>query len=197
MNFSPTSGHFPPSGQRATPKVRMVEPAPAQTNGHAPHSAQPAAPTPTKAVADRPQSRVLLVEDNAKLVDTLVRGLREHGYRVDAALTGAAGEQQAATVAYDLVILDLMLPDKDGLEICRGLRRTGSRAPILILSALSATKDKVTGLDAGADDYLAKPFELDELLSRLRSADQATCANPRFRLVQRSGVARARHAELR
>ena len=112
---------------------------------------------------------VLLIEDNAKLVDSLTRGLRERGYTVDAAGTAAGGEQLASQHAYDVVILDLMLPDRDGLDVCRGLRRTGTRAPILILSALSATKDKVTGLDAGADDYLSKPFEFEELLSRLRA----------------------------
>ncbi|HMN40673.1 MAG TPA: response regulator transcription factor [Phycisphaerales bacterium] len=161
MSGYPVSGQVPPSGQRATPKVRApAEPPPVSDTA------------PVAAGRPRPEksdTRVLLVEDNAKLVDSLVRGLREHGYTVDAALTAAAGEKQAASVAYDLVILDLMLPDRDGLEVCRSLRKTGVRAPILILSALSSTREKVTGLDAGADDYLTKPFELDELLSRLRA----------------------------
>lgn len=152
-----------PSGQRATPKVRTpVDALPKMVAGPG-----PAAPVDGH---EAPAAlRVLLVEDNAKLVDTLVRGLRERGYVVDAAGTGSAGEQLAASHKYDLLILDLMLPDRDGLDLCRSLRRTGIRSPILILSALSATKDKVTGLDAGADDYLSKPFEFDELLSRLRA----------------------------
>lgn len=161
MSGYPVSGHIPPSGQRATPKVRVPTETPPSVD-----SAPSAAARPR---SEKSEARVLLVEDNAKLVDSLVRGLREHGYTVDAALTAAAGEKQAASVAYDLVILDLMLPDRDGLEVCRSLRKTGIRAPILILSALSSTREKVTGLDAGADDYLTKPFELDELLSRLRA----------------------------
>lgn len=152
---------IPPSGQRATPKVRTATDA-------IPHHVEGPGPQVRPPQTER-GARVLLVEDNAKLVDSLVRGLREHGYAVDAAATAAAGEQQAAGVAYDLVVLDLMLPDRDGLDVCRNLRKAGLRAPILILSALSATKDKVTGLDAGADDYLAKPFEFDELVSRLRA----------------------------
>jgi DNA-binding response OmpR family regulator len=151
-----------PSGLRATPKVRStVDSLPKHTDGAGPQAA----------ATDMPQAlhRVLLVEDNAKLVDSLVRGLRERGYAVDAAPTAGSGEQLAAKHKYDLVILDLMLPDRDGLDVCRGLRRTGLHAPILILSALSATKDKVTGLDAGADDYLTKPFEFEELVSRLRA----------------------------
>ncbi|HVU64729.1 MAG TPA: response regulator transcription factor [Phycisphaerales bacterium] len=164
MSGFSSPGHFQPSGQRATPKVRSIDSLPGHTEG-----AGLAASGATRAPGDKASARVLLIEDNAKLVDSLVRGLREHGYVADAALTGAAGEKQASTVAYDVVILDLMLPDRDGIEVCRSLRRSGIRAPILVLSALSATKDKVTGLDAGADDYLTKPFELDELLSRLRA----------------------------
>jgi DNA-binding response OmpR family regulator len=149
-------------GQRATPKLRSpVDVLPKHLDG--------AGPQVASAEAEPILHRVLLVEDNAKLVDSLVRGLRERGYAVDAAGTAASGEQLAAANKYDLVILDLMLPDRDGLDVCRGFRRTGVKAPILILSALSATKDKVTGLDAGADDYLSKPFEFDELLSRLRA----------------------------
>jgi DNA-binding response OmpR family regulator len=158
-----TMNPITPSGQRATPKVRTpVDSLPKSVEGPGPQM-------PSVDHEAPPAQRVLLVEDNAKLVDTLVRGLRERGYVVDAAGTAAGGEQLAADHKYDLVILDLMLPDRDGLDVCRGLRRSGVRAPILILSALSATKDKVTGLDAGADDYLTKPFEFDELLSRLRA----------------------------
>lgn len=152
-----------PSGQRATPKVRTaLDSLPKTVAGPGPE-------VPLDGHEAPAALRVLLVEDNAKLVDTLVRGLQERGYVVDAAGTGLAGEQLAASHKYDLVILDLMLPDRDGLDLCRALRSKGVRSPILILSALSATKDKVTGLDAGADDYLSKPFEFDELLSRLRA----------------------------
>ncbi len=151
-----------PSGQRATPKVRTPVDS---LRGHAAGGGAQAPPEQEAPAA----LRVLLVEDNAKLVETLVRGLRERGYVVDAAGTAAGGEQLAAENKYDLVILDLTLPDRDGLELCRGLRRTGVRSPILILSALPATKGTVTGLDAGADDSLTKPFEFDELLSRLRA----------------------------
>ncbi len=159
-----------PTGQRATPKVRTpTDNLPKQTEG----------PGPQVVVQEQEGAslRVLLVEDNAKLVDTMSRGLRERGYTVDAALTAADGEAMAGRHKYDLLILDLMLPDRDGLEVCKGLRRSGLRAPILILSALSATKDKVTGLDAGADDYLSKPFEFEELLSRLRALQRRGSAS--------------------
>ena len=151
-----------PSGLRATAKVRTpTDLLPKTTEG----------PGLQVVSVDREPVtlRVLLIEDNAKLVDTMTRGLRERGYAVESAMTAADGEALAARHKYDLLILDLMLPDRDGLEVCRGLRRAGHRSPILILSALSATQDKVTGLDAGADDYLTKPFEFEELLSRLRA----------------------------
>jgi DNA-binding response OmpR family regulator len=113
--------------------------------------------------------RVLVIEDNPKMAEAVQRGLREHGFAADISLSGFEGEDLAAVEPYDVVILDLMLPDRDGVEICRNLRRRQVSTPILMLTALSSTEDKVAGLDAGADDYLAKPFEFEELLARVRA----------------------------
>lgn len=109
------------------------------------------------------------------------QGLIESGYAVDVANTGHDGEQMAASQAYDVIVLDVMLPDQDGMQACANLRRRGVKTPILMLTALSTTGDKVKGLDAGADDYLTKPFEFDELLARVRAllrrgqAQSASC----------------------
>lgn len=113
--------------------------------------------------------RVLVVEDNPKIAGLVEEGLKSQGYAVDKVETGRAGEGKAAEQSYDLIILDIMLPDEDGVEVCRNLRRRGVKTPILMLTALSTTLDKVAGLDAGADDYLTKPFEFDELLARVRA----------------------------
>ncbi len=113
--------------------------------------------------------RLLVIEDNPKTAGFICQGLSEQGYIVDVAPTGSEGERAAVTESYDLVILDIMLPDQDGIQVCRNLRRQGVKAPILMLTALSSTADKVTGLDAGADDYLVKPFEFDELIARIRA----------------------------
>ncbi|HUU96415.1 MAG TPA: response regulator transcription factor [Phycisphaerae bacterium] len=113
--------------------------------------------------------RLLVIEDNPKMAALIQKGLTEQGYAVDVAHSGHEGEFMAASEAYDAVMLDLMLPDEDGLIVCRNLRRRGVHTPILMLTALSTTQDKVTGLDAGADDYLAKPFEFDELVARIRA----------------------------
>ncbi|MDX9911008.1 MAG: response regulator transcription factor [Phycisphaerales bacterium] len=113
--------------------------------------------------------RVLVIEDNPRMAAGIERGLRENGYAVDVSHSGFEGEDLAAGDAYDAVILDLMLPDRDGVEVCRNLRRRSIAVPILMLTALSGTADKVSGLDAGADDYLTKPFEFEELLARLRA----------------------------
>jgi heavy metal response regulator len=112
--------------------------------------------------------RILLVEDNPKMAATIRQGLVENGYAVDVANRGHDGEDQASLEPYDVIVLDLMLPDQDGIQVCANLRRRGVKTPILMLTALSTTADKVKGLDAGADDYLTKPFEFDELLARLR-----------------------------
>lgn len=113
--------------------------------------------------------RILIVEDQVKTASFLKKGLTEVGYSVDIAESGAAAESFTAGCEYDLIILDVMLPDQSGLDTARHLRRDGFREPILMLTALGNTKDKVNGLDAGADDYLTKPFSFEELLARVRA----------------------------
>ena len=113
--------------------------------------------------------RVLIIEDNPKMAESIQRGLRENGLAADVSHSGFEGEDLAAVEPYDLILLDLMLPDRDGVDVCRNLRRRCVKTPILMLTALSGTEDKVAGLDAGADDYLAKPFEFEELLARIRA----------------------------
>ena len=113
--------------------------------------------------------RILVVEDNPDLASAIRQGLAENGYVVDVAHAGFEGERLAISEPYDVVILDVMLPDVDGVRLCRDLRRQGVSAYILILTALSSTSHKVSGLDAGADDYLTKPFEFEELLARMRA----------------------------
>jgi DNA-binding response OmpR family regulator len=113
--------------------------------------------------------RILIVEDNPKMAGAIQRGLREHGYAPDVSHSGFEGEDLAAVEPYDLIVLDVMLPDRDGVDVCRNLRRRNIKTPVLMLTALSSTDDKVSGLDAGADDYLTKPFEFEELLARVRA----------------------------
>jgi len=112
--------------------------------------------------------RVLIVEDERKLLRSLERGLQAEGYDVVGAARGDTGYELAAAQPFDCLILDLMLPGLDGLQILTGLRQRGVATPVLILTARDAVEDRVTGLDAGADDYLVKPFALAELLARLR-----------------------------
>lgn len=112
--------------------------------------------------------RVLVVEDNPDLGPRLEQGLREHGYAVDLVADGGASLRYAATGVYDLLILDRMLPGRDGLEVLRGLRAAGVTVPAIFLTARGAVSDRVEGLDAGADDYLVKPFSFAELLARIR-----------------------------
>ena len=113
--------------------------------------------------------RILVVEDEKKMAGFLKKGLEEAGYSVDAAASGMSAELMASQNTYDLVILDVMMPGQNGLDTATNLRKENYAGPILMLSALSATKDKVRGLDAGADDYLTKPFSFDELLARVRA----------------------------
>jgi len=113
--------------------------------------------------------RILLIEDEIKMANFIVRGLKEEHYVVDAAHTGEEGSFLAEVNPYDLIILDIMLPDKNGFLICRELRQKKIHTPILLLTARDSVKDKVTGLDAGADDYLPKPFSFDEFLARIRA----------------------------
>lgn len=113
--------------------------------------------------------RILVVEDQAKMASFLKKGLNEVGYAVDVAESGSAAESFMAQGEYDLVILDVMLPDQSGIDTARHFRRDGFEGPILMVTALSTTKDKVHGLDAGADDYLTKPYSFDELHARVRA----------------------------
>jgi two-component system, OmpR family, response regulator len=113
--------------------------------------------------------RVLVVEDEPKLANLVARGLREEGYAVDVAGRGEDAMWMAHAAPYDAILLDVMLPGADGFEVCRLLRAEDVWSPILMLTARDAVGDRVTGLDAGADDYLPKPFAFDELLARVRS----------------------------
>jgi DNA-binding response OmpR family regulator len=110
----------------------------------------------------------LIVEDERKVLRGLERGLQAEGYEVAAAATGEAGYELAVTQPFDCIVLDLMLPGRNGLQVLGDLRRAGKTLPVLILTARDAVEDRVIGLDAGADDYLVKPFAFAELLARLR-----------------------------
>ncbi|UCC86297.1 MAG: response regulator, partial [Anaerolineales bacterium] len=113
--------------------------------------------------------RVLIVEDQSNVSNYVKRALEEQGYAVDLARTGPEALDWAEVVEFDLIVLDIMLPEMDGISVCRRLRSQGNQAAILMLTARDTVDDRVTGLDAGADDYLVKPFELKELLARLRA----------------------------
>jgi DNA-binding response OmpR family regulator len=113
--------------------------------------------------------RILVAEDDARLADVIARGLRKQSYAVDVIRDGARAIIEAAVVAYDAIVLDVMLPSSTGFEVARTLRARGNRVPILMLTARDAVADRVEGLDSGADDYLVKPFAFEELLARLRA----------------------------
>ena len=113
--------------------------------------------------------RVLLVEDHKPLVRALRQGLEEEGFAVDVALDGEEADFKARAASYDAIVLDLMLPKKDGLALLQEWRRAGMQTHVLVLTARDTLPDKVRGLDTGADDYLTKPFELEELFARLRA----------------------------
>ena len=112
---------------------------------------------------------ILVVEDDEKIAETLRKGLEGEGYRVRLAADGEEGFYRACTEPCDLILLDLMLPGRDGLEVLRAVRRSGCRVPVLILTARDGVADRVAGLDDGADDYLVKPFSFAELLARIRA----------------------------
>jgi DNA-binding response OmpR family regulator len=112
---------------------------------------------------------ILIVEDDHPLRASIARGLREASFQVDEASTGSEGLAKASSTVYDAIILDILLPEKDGVEVCRELRSQGIWVPILILTALDSVEQRITGLDAGADDYLGKPFDFGELLARIRA----------------------------
>lgn len=113
--------------------------------------------------------RILVVEDEQKIADLIRRSLKEKKYAVDIADNGEDGQFLAETNPYDLILLDIMLPKKDGITICKEMRKNKVNTPVLMLTARDALQDKVHGLDAGADDYLSKPFSIDELLARVRA----------------------------
>jgi heavy metal response regulator len=113
--------------------------------------------------------RILLVEDEPSAARILAKGLRRQKYAVDVAADGEAAEREASVNDYDLIILDVMLPRKSGFEVCRELRAAGSAVPVLMLTARDAVRDRIAGLDTGADDYLTKPFDFHELLARVRA----------------------------
>src|ERR671919_2046170 len=113
--------------------------------------------------------RALVVEDESKMAALLRRGLQEEGFAVDVAANGEDGAWLGTENDYDVILLDVMLPDVDGFEVCRRLRDVGRWSPVLMLTARDAVPDRVAGLDAGADDYLTKPFSFAELLARVRA----------------------------
>lgn len=113
--------------------------------------------------------RILLVEDNPKISAVVRQALQEDAYAVDVAFDGIEAEEMAFVNAYDAVVLDLMLPGMDGLDLCRAMRDAGNPTPVLMLTARDGLADRVAGLDCGADDYLVKPFHVEELLARVRA----------------------------
>jgi two-component system, OmpR family, copper resistance phosphate regulon response regulator CusR len=115
------------------------------------------------------EPQILVVEDEAKVAASLKEGLQEKGFHVDVAYDGGIGLRMATGNKYDAIILDINLPTMNGFAICENIRKRGGKVPILMLTALGTTEDKLTGFDSGADDYLGKPFEFRELLARIRS----------------------------
>ncbi|MCC7165659.1 MAG: response regulator transcription factor [Anaerolineae bacterium] len=128
--------------------------------------------------------RVLLVEDEHRISAYVKRGLEEQGYAVDVAYTGREALDWAAVVEFDLIVLDVLLPQVNGLTVCRELRSKNVRTPILMLTARDSVDDRVAGLDAGADDYLVKPFAIKELLARLRALARRAGDVPKMTVLQ-------------
>lgn len=133
--------------------------------------------------------RVLLIEDEKSIATVIRRGLEEEGFHVDVAADGASGLSAAEEADYDVIILDIMLPKLDGWQVCRELRESRNATPILMLTALDAVRDRVRGLEMGADDYLPKPFDFTELLARV-------CALHRRDKVHKGRVVRIAHMEI-
>ncbi|MEQ9501673.1 MAG: response regulator transcription factor [Deltaproteobacteria bacterium] len=127
--------------------------------------------------------KILLVEDTRKLAEIVGRGLREEGHQVDMVARGNDAREQGLSIDYDVVILDWMLPDLDGIEVLRDWRAHGLQVPVLMLTARGSTPEKVTGLRAGADDYLAKPFDFEELLARIEALHRRNAGIDRPREV--------------
>ncbi|MFH1160842.1 MAG: response regulator transcription factor [bacterium] len=144
--------------------------------------------------------KILLVEDDQKVASFISRGLSEHLFYVDIAKDGLEGDLLARTGDYDLIILDILLPKQSGIELCRNIRQRDYKVAILMLTALGSTDDKVTGLEAGADDYLIKPFEFKELLARvkalLRRKDETTHATMlKFEGIEMNTLAKTVHRD--
>jgi two-component system, OmpR family, copper resistance phosphate regulon response regulator CusR len=112
---------------------------------------------------------ILIVEDQYKIQQSLRICLEENGFKVDCASDGSTGYDKASTTQYDIIILDVLLPDINGIDLCKKIRQEGINTPILFLSALDSVEDKITGLEAGGDDYLGKPFSLDEVVARIKA----------------------------
>ncbi len=134
---------------------------------------------------------ILVVEDEAKVADFLKKGLQENGHSVDLAYDGWMGEKLALRNNYDILILDVIIPSVNGLELCKRIREKDQNVPILMLTALGTTEDKVAGFDVGADDYLVKPFEFAELLARIRALSKRNTG-----IVQTSTVLKIADLEL-
>ena len=128
--------------------------------------------------------RILIVEDEHKISAYIKRALEEQGYAVDAAYTGREALDWAQSAQYDVIVLDILLPEMDGITVCRELRAQSNRAPILMLTARDTIDDRVAGLDAGADDYLVKPFALKELLARIRALTRRSLDVPKSPTLQ-------------
>ena len=126
--------------------------------------------------------KALIVEDDEKVARFVARVLGEEGYVTDLCVSGADAVRQASALSYDVILLDWMLPDLDGLAVCRELRRAGSVTPIIMLTARGELHERVLGLDAGADDYIVKPFEIDELLARIQAVLRRTHGFGRVRV---------------
>ncbi|MDP9222656.1 MAG: response regulator transcription factor [Actinomycetota bacterium] len=145
--------------------------------------------------------RILVIEDESRVASAIGRGLRNHGYAVDISADGVDGLSMATEYDYDAIILDLMIPGVEGVELCTQLRARGRWAPVLMLTARGSVQDRIRGLDAGADDYMVKPFAFGELLARLRSLTRGRAGerpavlrvgdielDPARHLVQRNGT---------
>jgi len=132
--------------------------------------------------------RVLIVDDERKITAYVKRGLEEQGYAVDAAYTGREALEWVDVVAFDVIVLDVMLPGIDGVTVCRTLRERGVRVPILMLTARDTVDDRVIGLDAGADDYVVKPFAIKELLARLRALTRRATDAPKSTTIKVADV---------
>ena len=132
--------------------------------------------------------RVLLVEDTERLSQALVEILRKAGYGIDAASDGVTGADMAATGIYDVILLDIMLPRRSGIDVLRDLRAAGNATPVILLTARDAVSDRVDGLDAGADDYLPKPFHASELLARIRAVTRRPAALRSEHVMEAAGL---------